>query len=142
MIIMIILVNTEIWLKTQLLCTFTSENQFEERLDTIFDSYELFSRKIFILKLEPSKELVISYNIVPSANTKFISNTIMAHRKKETNTLYTINALNRLIIKLNKGYLDKSYEIDWNEYRNSMILTDGDGYKVMKTKLFRIIDVN
>jgi hypothetical protein len=66
----------------------------------------------------------------------------MAHRKKETNTLYTINALNRLIIKLNKGYLDKSYEIDWNEYRNSMILTDGDGYKVMKTKLFRIIDVN
>mgnify|MGYP003121865220 FL=1 len=129
-------------MKTQLLCTFTSENQFETRLDTIFDSYELFSRKIFILKLEPSKELVISYNIVPSANTKFISNTIMAHRKKETNTLYTINALNRLILKLNKGHLDKSYEIDWNEYRNSMILTDGDGYKVMKTKLFRIIDVN
>jgi len=128
--------------RTQLLCTFTSENQFEERLETISDSYELFSRKIFILKLEPSKELVISYNIVPSANTKFIPNTIMAHRKKETNTLYTINSLNRLILYLNNGYLDKSYEVDWNEYRNAMILTDGDSFKVLKTKLFRIIDIN
>jgi hypothetical protein len=62
--------------RTQLLCTFTTESQFEERLETIYDSYEIFSRKIFILKLEPSKELVISYNIIPSGNTKFISNTI------------------------------------------------------------------
>jgi hypothetical protein len=66
----------------------------------------------------------------------------MVHRKKETNTMYTINALNRLIIDLNNGILDKSYQIDWNGYRNAMVLTDGDGYKVMKTKLFRIIDVN
>ena len=66
----------------------------------------------------------------------------MAHRKKETNTLYTINSLNRLILYLNNGYLDKSYEVNWNEYRNAMILTDGDSFKVLKTKLFRIIDIN
>ncbi len=129
-------------MKTQLLCTFTSEVQFESKLESIFDSYELFSRKIFVLKLEPSKELVISYNIVPSANNKFLTNTIMAHRKKETNTLYTINSLNKLIVSLNKGLLDKSFEIDWSKYTNCMILTDGDDYKILKTKLFRIIDVN
>jgi hypothetical protein len=129
-------------LKTQLLCSFTTEESFEETLKNIFNLYDLFSRKIFILKLEPSKELVVSYNIIPSPNTKFISNTIMAHRKKETNTMYTINALNRLIIGLNSGILDKSYQIEWTDYKNSIILTDGDGYKVMKTKLFRIIDVN
>lgn len=56
--------------------------------------------------------------------------------------MYTINALNRLIEDLNGGVLDKSYQIDWQDYRNSVILTDGDGYKVMTTKLFRIIDVN
>lgn len=129
-------------MRTQLLCTFTTESQFEERLETIYDSYEIFSRKIFILKLEPSKELVISYNIIPSGNTKFISNTIMVHRKKETNTMYTINALNRLIKKLNNGVVDKSYSVDWEKHRNSIILTDGDSYKILKTTLFRIIDLN
>lgn len=129
-------------MRTQLLCTFTDEGKFDTILYTIRESYELFSRKIFILKLEPSKELVISYNIIPNQNTEFLPNTIMTHRKKETNTLYTINALNRLIESLNGGRLDKSYQIEWGEYRNSMILTDGDGYKIMKTQLFRIIDVN
>jgi len=66
----------------------------------------------------------------------------MVHRKKESNTIYTINALNRLIKELNGGVEDKSYQVDWNEYRNSIILTAGDGYKTMKTKLFRIVDVN
>ena len=129
-------------MRTQLLCTFTTESSFEDLLTKIFGGYELFSRKIFILKLEPSKELVISYNIIPNQNMEFLPNTIMTHRKKETNTLYTINALNRLIESLNGGRLDKSYQIEWGDYRNSMILTDGDGFKIMKTNLFRIIDVN
>lgn len=129
-------------MRTQLLCTFTDEGKFDKVLYTINESYELFSRKIFILKLEPSKELVISYNIIPNRNTEFLPNTIMTHRKKESNTLYTINALNRLIESLNDGRLDKRYQIEWQDYRNSMILTDGDGFKIMKTHLFRIVDVN
>jgi len=128
--------------RTQLLCTFTTELTFEDLLDEIFQTYELFSRKIFILKLEPSKELVISYNIVPNRNSRFLPNSIMVHRKKESNTMYTINALNRLIKELNGGVEDKAYQVNWQDYRNSMILTDGDGYKVMGTKLFRIVDVN
>ena len=112
-------------MRTQLLCTFTTESSFEGLLTNIFDGYELFSRKIFILKLEPSKE----------------PNSIMVHRKKESNTMYTINALNRLIKELNGGVEDKRFQVDWDGYRNSMILTDGDGYKIMKTKLFRIVDV-
>ncbi len=129
-------------MRTQLLCTFTTESSFEDLLTKIFGGYELFSRKIFVLKLDPTKELVISYNIIPNRDTEFLPSTIMVHRKKESNTMYTINALNRLIEGLNGGVLDKSYQIEWPEYRNSMILTDGDGYKVMKTNLFRIIDVN
>jgi|TARA_R110001592_G_scaffold154622_1_gene383714 hypothetical protein len=128
--------------RTQLLCTFTTESSFEGLLTKIFDGYELFSRKIFILKLEPSKELVISYNIVPNNENKFLPNTIMVHRKKDYNAMYTINALNRLIKELNGGVEDKKYQINWNDYKNSMILTDGEGYKIMSTKLFRIVDVN
>lgn len=129
-------------MRTQLLCTFTTELGFESLLQNIFNRYELFSRKIFILKLEPSKELVISYNIIPNKENKFLPNSIMVHRKKESNTIYTINALNRLIKELNGGKEDKTYQVDWNDYRNSMILTDGEGYKIMGTKLFRIVDVN
>lgn len=128
-------------MRTQLLCTFTTETDFEELLNQIFDTCELFSRKIFILKLEPSKELVVSYNIVPNRDNRFLPNSIMVHRKKESNTMYTINSLNRLIKELNSGVIDKSYQVNWQDYRNSMILTDGDGYKIMKTKLFRIVDV-
>jgi len=127
--------------RTQLLCTFTNEESFEDILNTILKNYELFSRKIFILKLEPSKELVISYNIIPHEENSFLPNTIMVHRKKESNTMYTINALNRLIADLNKGVVDKSFQIDWDIYRNSVILTNGDSYKVLKTSLFRIVDV-
>ena len=127
-------------MRTQLLCTFTNEGEFEGLVDRILSEFELFSRKIFVLKLDPSKELVISYNIIPNS-VKFLPSTIMVHRKKESNTMYTINALNRVISDENGGVLDKSYQVDWQKYRNSVILTDGDGYKIMKTSLFRIIDV-
>ena len=127
-------------MRTQLLCTFTNDGEFENIVDRILKEFELFSRKIFVLKLEPSKELVVSYNIIPNSS-KFLPSTIMVHRKKESNTMYTINALNRLIVD-ESGQMDKSYQVDWDTYRNSVILTDGNGYKVMKTSLFRIIDVN
>lgn len=126
-------------MRTQLLCTFTNEGEFEGLVDRILREFELFSRKIFVLKLDPSKELVISYNIIPNS-VKFLPSTIMVHRKKESNTMYTINALNRVIVDEN-GELDRQYQLDWQKYRNSVILTDGDGYKIMKTSLFRIIDV-
>lgn len=128
-------------MRTQLLCTFTNEGEFENIVDTILNTFDLFSRKVFVLKLDPSQELVVSYNIIPNS-AKFLQSTIMVHRKKESNTMYTINALNRLITTENGGILDKSFQVDWQKYRNSVILTDGDGYKVMKTSLFRIIDVN
>jgi len=127
--------------KTQLLCTFTNEESFESIIEKVF-KYELFSRKIFILKLEPSNELVVSYNIVANNSHQFLPETIMVHRKKESNTMYTINALNSLISSLNGGIVDKEYQVDWNQYQNTLILTNGNGYKIMKTSLFKIVDVN
>jgi hypothetical protein len=127
--------------KTQLLCTFTNEESFESIIEKVF-KYELFSRKIFILKLQPSNELVVSYNIVANNSHQFLPETIMVHRKKESNTMYTINALNSLISSLNGGIVDKEYQVDWNHYQNTLILTNGNGYKIMKTSLFKIVDVN
>jgi hypothetical protein len=44
-------------------------------------------------------------------------NTILVHRKKETNTLYTINALNELIKKLNGGVVDIAYKVNDKKLR-------------------------
>ena len=128
-------------MRTQLLCTFTTEASFEDLLTKIFDGYQLFSRKIFILKLEPSKELVISYNIIPNRENRFLPNSIMVHRKKESNTLYTINALNTLIKELNNGVLDTTYRINWPDYRNCILLTKGPELKRVNTKLYKIIEL-
>ena len=61
--------------------------------------------------------------------------------KKETNTLYTINALNELIKKLNGGIVDTSYRVEWPHYRNSILLTQHNELKQLKTKIFKILDI-
>jgi hypothetical protein len=39
------------------------------------------------------------------------------------------------------GKKDERYEVDWEDYRNSIILTSEDGIRVISTKLFKIINV-
>ena len=125
-------------MKTQLLITFTTEPKCDSDLGTIKTGFTLFSKKIFVLTLENSEELVISYNIIPSPSSKFLPNTIMVHRKRETNTLYTINALNRLIQSLNGGILDRNYMLNWDDYKNGVLLTSDDSFKFMRTTIYRV----
>jgi hypothetical protein len=71
-----------------------------------------------------------------------VKDTISLHRKKQTNTLYTINALNEVIRSLNEGILDKTFSVPWEEYKNSLLLTNEDGLNVIPTRIYSIIDVN
>jgi hypothetical protein len=66
-------------------------------------------------------------------------NTILLHRKKESNTLYTINALNDLIKSLNGGVLDNTFMINWKDYQNCILLTHSGDLKKLDTKIYRII---
>ena len=70
-----------------------------------------------------------------------IPNTILVHRKKQTNTLYTINALNEVIKYLNRGVLDTSYKIPWENYRNCLLLTKELGFKKIRTNLKAIKEI-
>jgi hypothetical protein len=72
-------------------------------------------------------------------NTAIIPNTILLHRKKESNTLYTINALNTLIRELNNGIADPNYKITWEDYRNTILLTQETGLRKLETKINNII---
>ena len=70
-----------------------------------------------------------------------VENTILVHRKKQTNTLYTINALNELIKSLNNGVLDKSFSVNWNDYRNCILLIQTEGFNRIDTKIKEIINL-
>jgi hypothetical protein len=65
----------------------------------------------------------------------------IVHRKKETNTLYTINALNDLIKKLNGGVVDPSYRVNWQHYKNCILLTNHIELKQFNTKVYKIVEL-
>ena len=87
---------------------------------------------------------MLTYN-VDMGNTSMdsiVDNTILVHRKKQTNTLYTINALNELIKSLNNGVLDKKFPIEWNNYKNCILLIQAEGFNKIDTKVKEIINLS
>jgi len=110
--------------------------------DRIIDTYDIIFNKIFILKdIDNNRELMCTYNIESSSNPTILDSTISLHRKKETNTLYTINALNELIKTVNNGVLDTSFQVDWDNYRNSMLVTNEEGLRRINTAIHDIIHI-
>ena len=133
---------TQEQLKNKLFCTFSPKDKLEDTLDTIKGEYSIMYSKIFVLESEDSDEFLCTYNIeVQSSSTRVLPNTILLHRKKETNTLYTINSLNLLIKSLNEGVLDTSFRIEWPNYRNTVLLTQGDDLRKLSTKIHKIVTV-
>ena len=127
-------------LMNKLFCTFSSKEGLEKTLETIKSEYKIMYDKIFVLESQDSDEYLCTYNIeVQSSSTKILPNTILLHRKKETNTLYTINSLNLLIKSLNEGVLDTSYRINWQDYSNTVLLTQGSELKTLGTKIHKIV---
>ena len=125
-------------MNNKLFCTFSQKNGLENTLETITGTYTVLFNKIFVLYAEELDEYLITYNIEAGNISSLLDNTILVHRKKESSTLYTINALNALIRSLNGGRLDTRYEINWSDYRNSILLTSGSEFKKVATKLHEI----
>jgi len=90
-------------LNNKLFCTFTSLEELESLITTLKNQYTILYNKMFVLYVKSNDEYVITYNVEQGNVNDIPENTILVHRKKETNTLYTINALNELIKKLNGG---------------------------------------
>jgi hypothetical protein len=129
-------------LMNKLFCTFSSKDGLDDTLREINREYTILYKKIFVLASPESEEYMCTYNIeLQGGQTKILPNTILLHRKKESNTLYTINALNTLIKKLNNGVLDTSFVINWNDYKNSILLTQGDDLKKLNTTIHKIVAV-
>lgn len=125
-------------MKTQLLCTFAHKKDLTIVVEYITTTYVLPENKIFVFSdANDTDELFCTYNI--ESGTIKGKNTILVHRKKESNTLYTVNALNGLIRTLNNGILDKSFIIDWQQYRNSILLANENNLRQIELVLYKII---
>jgi hypothetical protein len=97
--------------------------------------------KVFILNVRDSEEYACTYNLEQPDINNIPDNTISVHRKKESNTLYTINALNELIKSLNGGVVDTRFRVDWKHYRNTILLTTQGELKFLRTKIYEIKNV-
>ena len=127
-------------MNNRLYCTFTTSNNISDVIDKIQTSYIIIFNKIFVLESLDGEKIMLTYNVdMGNSNNEFaVDNTILVHRKKQTNTLYTINALNELIKSLNNGILDKTYTIDWENYKNCILLIQTEGFNRIDTKIKEI----
>ena len=129
-------------MNNKLYCTFVfNENEIEDVVDYILEEHNVLFNKIFVLTSLDEDKIILTYNIdTPNHNLQF-PNTILVHRKKQTNTLYTINALNTLIKTLNNGVLDSTFPINWPDYKNSILLTQGEDLKRLNTTIHKIVAI-
>jgi len=131
-------------MKTQLLCTFAKKENLNEIIDIIISCNKILFDKVYVFNnAQEPNNLICTYNV--EYETDFmegIPNTISIHRKKHTNTLYTINALNQIIVQLNNGVLDKRFPVPWKDYRNCILLYNDDKLVEIKTKIHKIVKVS
>ena len=128
-----------------LLATFITRGELLNTITLIQDAYNIINGRIFVLQESLAEQnLILTYNVEMDKKVVFdqiIANTIRVHRKKDTNTLYSVNALNELVKLQNNGVLDKNFIIDWSGYTNCILTVKNGSLKNTKTKLERIIKI-
>jgi hypothetical protein len=128
-------------ISNKLFCTFVPLNEVDSFIKDISSEYTILYNKIFVLHIKSNDEYVCTYNVDQPNVNNIPENTILVHRKKETNTLYTINALNELIKSLNEGIVDTNYRINWQHYKNTVLLTQQGDLKLLRTKIYQIVEL-
>ena len=128
-------------LNNKLFCTFTDLEGLDALIEDIQSKYTIIYNKMFVLEIVGKDEYVVTYNVDQGNVQTIPDNTILVHRKKESNTLYTINALNELIKKLNDGVVDTKFKVDWQHYRNCVLLTQHNELNQLNTKIYKIIEI-
>jgi len=74
-------------LNNKLFCTFTPEEGLDVLVENITNSYTIMYNKMFVLFVKSTNEYVVTYNVDQGNISSIPENTILVHRKKDTNTL-------------------------------------------------------
>lgn len=134
-------INELTHMDNRLFCTFSSSENLDKTLQTLQDRYTILYNKLYVLYSKSEDEYAITYNVDLGNVSDFLPGSILVHRKKETKTLYTINALNLLIKQLNNGVLNPKFQVNWADYRNCILLTKGPELRKLGTQLYKIIEI-
>ena len=129
-------------MNNKLYCTFLQGETVEEVVGTILEEHDILFNKIFVLISPEEDKTMLTYNIDGPVHNLQIPNTILVHRKKQSNTLYTINSLNEVVKELNGGILDKNFTVDWDKFKNCIIVTNTEGVKKISTRIYEVIEFN
>tara|TARA_R100001443_G_scaffold88899_1_gene95302 strand:+ start:506 stop:901 length:396 start_codon:yes stop_codon:yes gene_type:complete len=131
-------------MQSQLLCTFTNKEDIDVTIKKITNAYEIIFDKIYVLQNENNvNELICTYNVSTKNGVDYnaVKGTISLHRKKHSNTLYTINALNEVIAELNNGIVDSKFLVPWENFKNTLLVTNSEGLNKINTRIYKIIKI-
>lgn len=126
---------------TILVCSFTTLKKLYNHIENLKSNYDIVTKRIFVFEnVDNIYELFCTFNI-PS-DSKLEKGMIPIHRKSQTNTLYTINSLNIIVSRMNNGVVSDNVDVPWENYRNTILLTDRDGgLKEIQIDLNQIINI-
>ena len=131
-------------MRTQLLATFTTKDNLDETTSKIENAYSIVFNKIYVLQNEDNtNELICTYNVDTQNGVDYnaVKGTISLHRKKHSNTLYTINALNEVVANLNNGIIDSKFIVPWENFKNTLLITNTEGLNKISTRIYKIIKI-
>lgn len=118
-----------------LLMSFSNTEEYRNKLQEIREIYRPESN-IFVLENRfEGDEVWITFNT--EYNFK-MPGFIKVNKRKSTNTIFTIDAVNELSIREN-GKIDKDFVPNWEEFNNCLILIRNGELAVIPTKLREII---
>ena len=132
-------------MKSQLLATFTTKDNLDDTVDSIQEAYTIVFAKIYVLQNENNTdELICTYNVDTKDAVDYnkVKGTISLHRKKHSNTLYTINALNEVVANLNNGVIDSKFIVPWENFKNMLMVTNSEGLNKINTRIYKIVKIN
>lgn len=117
--------------KTLLLASFINKERVEHFLNKIKNKFGIEKEQVFFFDLQ-TDEYLLTYKLHLDIDNKLdirkeLQKTIQVHKKADT--IFTINALNKLIEKesgLGGNVNYKEYKIDWDKFKNKIILLKGD----------------
>ena len=117
------------------------EDAILKEVQYIADSLDLTNNSIFLLQDEENADRkILTYNVAGSPTNPRLF-TLRIHRKRQTNTLYTINALNKAVALDNNGETGKHLKLDWEKYANTALLTTNKSLQIVPLKLLKIFKI-
>ena len=120
------------------------DDHIMKEVEFIANNLNLTNNLIFLMEQKGElHRLFLTYNAITEKGRRFHPTlfTMRVHRKKQTNTLYTINALNLAIAAEHDGKTGKDLKLNWENYQNSILLTTGkklQTHPIEVVKIFKI----